>query len=429
MCFHASIAFFAPAAVYSQDVSRSVEIEDLGFSLPVNAGARPAGMAGAYVAAGYDIHSLIYNPAGLAQIKRIEISLGLQQERTDISNVFFGNPTGVDSRNGGIEAVGVAYPFPTYRGSLVAAFGVYRIYSSFFNIHHSGRNDRTETFDNYLLQQTGSLYSYNLGFGVDLSPTLSGGVSIFLIDGAVDVLTQFDFTEIGSVPKKSIFELDDASVDVDGFGGRVGMQFFVHENLSGGISFATPVWMQLEGDGLTERTTHLDNSVDSFEEAFGIIKDQYLMPFRVDVGMALDYKSLLFAAEFGYADWTETAINRKRLRSSYTLETMFREVFDYRLGTEISVPRLPVLLRAGYAYRPYALKYLQSDRIDNNNNGLVKATVDHERKQFTLGLGGVIGTVLTVDAAFVHTRGERSIDTMNDKRSSSRFSVSVCYRL
>ena len=69
---------------FSQGVDRTVEFEDLGFTDPIDVGARPAGMAGAYVAAGNDVHMLIYNPAGLARIKRIELSLGAQQKRSTI---------------------------------------------------------------------------------------------------------------------------------------------------------------------------------------------------------------------------------------------------------------------------------------------------------------------------------------------------------
>ena len=67
-CVLAVFTAVCPDAARSQNINRTVDFEDFGFSVPLSVGARPAGLAGAYVAAGNDVYALCYNPAGLARI-------------------------------------------------------------------------------------------------------------------------------------------------------------------------------------------------------------------------------------------------------------------------------------------------------------------------------------------------------------------------
>ncbi len=411
---------------WAQTHNRAVEFEDLGFTTPPDIGARAAGMAGALVAAGNDAHMLVYNPAGLARIQRIELSLGLQQVRSSVDVSFYGEPNSISTRDGGLDGIALAWPLPTYRGSLVPAFGVYRVYSSLFDLHYSGINDNTNTADNFLLQQTGAVYSYNLGVGVDLSPALSGGLTLFVLDGSVDRLGQFDFTYLDFTPSTSVFVKEDVSGDVTGVGGRFGVQFFAHRFLMGGVSFTLPTWVKVSGEGTAEITEHRDNAPDSFETIPVSFDNKYLIPFRLDIGLALTWKRLLLEFDFGYADWTEAAINRKRFRNPGTLTTTFREVFEYKAGAEYTLGWLPLRLRAGYAWLPYQLDALQNDRIDEND--LVKAHVDRERQRVAVGIGGLIGQTLTVDAALSFTDGSRSTASMQDERASYRFVLGAAYR-
>jgi hypothetical protein len=410
----------------AQDINRTVEFENYGFTQPLYVGARAAGLAGAYTAVGNDLYAMLYNPAGLARIKRAELALGLQQERKEISNTFYGNPSSIDTRDGGIDGFGAAFPFPAYRGSLVLAFGVFRDFSGVYDLHYSGTNELTSTVDNYLVQQTGSSYSYNIGLGIDLSHELSGGISLIVLDGTINTLSQYDFTYENITPTTSVFVKENIETDVDGVGGRIGVQFFYHRLIHGGINFTTPIWMELTGSGIADTTEYYDNAQDVYKTGPVETSDRFLLPFRLNVGISFVPGPFLFTAEIGYADWTEASINRKRFRGGDKLEATFREVFDYRFGAEYTVPWWPVRVRAGWAVRPFPLEYLQADRIDNN--AITRAEVIQNPTDFAIGLGGLIGNMLTVEAAFSITESERKIGTLTDKRTSQRFSLSTAYR-
>lgn len=422
----------------AQNVNQAVVLEDLGFTFSQSAGARPSGLAGAYFVIGNDVHSVVFNPAGLAKIKRIELSLEGRQEYYDTSNEFFGTKTSVSGRNGGLESLAAAYPFPTYRGSLVAAFGVYRVYSSFLDIGLGGKNTRTETIDDYLLQQSGSLFSYNVGLGVDLSPVLSGGFSLFVLRGTVEALTQYDYTALYTIPRTSVFLKQDVKVNLHGYGARIGGQYFLHKNVVGGFAFATPVWITTSGDTTKEFTRYEDNDRDDFAGTVNAAEDEYLLPYRFDAGLAFTTEPVTAVVEFSYHGWGEAAVNRKRFRDPNTAEPIFHGTFDYRAALEYSLPWYPVQLRAGYAYLGYPLEYLQVERIDYrpkylrgyryDSARIEKADIDNPRQQFSVGAGGALGSAMAVNAAYVHTSGGRSTVPLIDERSVSRFVFGLSYK-
>jgi len=411
---------------YPQNISRTVEFEELGFTHPLNVGSRPAGMAGAYVAAGNDVHTLIYNPAGLARIRRIELSLGLQQEHTRVDNTFHGTPTSASTRYGGFDGAALAWPVPTFMGSLVPAFGVYRIFSSAVDVHHSGVDPSTQAVFNHLHQQTGSTYSYNLGFGVDLSPALSGGLSLFVLNGSLDVLGQSDSTFYDAGRLTSVFIREDVTASITGIGGRIGIQFFFHPLVSGGVTFTPPVWANVKGDSTAEITRHVENAPDDESWVSVSIDDDYLLPFRIDLGVAFFPGRYVFEIDVRYTDWTEASLNGKRFRNPSSLETTFRQVYDFKFGAEYTFARFPVRARAGYAYLPYPLEYLQVDRIDKNN--LTKAGIDNQRQLFALGLGALIGGSLNLDASFSVTKGKRATEILADEQTHYRFVLWAAYR-
>jgi long-subunit fatty acid transport protein len=248
---------------------------------------------------------------------------------------------------------------------------------------------------------------------------------LFLLDGNVGSLKQFDITFLDT-PDTTVFVKEDVTADISGFGGRVGVQLFPHKMFVIGVSFTPPVWVKMSGGGSADTTVIEDNNVGSYEETQVWFEEEYLIPFRIDLGLAVTYRRLLVEFDFGYSDWTEAAINRKRFRNPDTLEPTFREVFEYRLGAEYTFNRLPLRLRGGYAYIPYPLAYLQQDRTVEND--LTAATVVSERQLVAVGLGGLIGKVLTVDASLSHTSGTRATEAIEHERSAYRFALTAAYR-
>jgi long-subunit fatty acid transport protein len=424
-----AFAVLCAAAVSSgQEIDDAVVLEDLGFDSHLLSAARPAGLAGAYIAAGNDVHSIVYNPAGLSHLRRIETAMGFEYEKTRVENTFYGSSSGVDHTSTSLDHISLAYPFPTYRGSLVGAFGIYREYSAYLDIINRGLNTDTSTNDDYVLQQSGSIFSYNIGCAIDLSPTISAGIAFFLLDGTINALTQLSYEYLRLLEPEDIrqgFLLDDLEVDADGYGGRIGIQYFPHSKIRFGATVSSPVWISLEGNALQEETYYYDDGTGTFDRTnFAIDIDQKL-PYRIDAGVCYTPADFLVACDASYADWSQSSINKVRLRDE-NLKPVQRKVVDIRIGVEYRLPQAPIWLRAGYAYLPYALNYLQADRIDGTK--LTRASIDKERQLYSFGIGGLAGRVLSLDAAYQYISGERSIPTLDDARVQHRVLLSASYR-
>jgi long-subunit fatty acid transport protein len=403
-------------------------MEDLGFTLRLPAGARAAGMAGAYTSAGDDAYALFYNPAGLSRLQRIDLSIGFQSTSSDVTNVFYGNDNSTHFTSTTLDALAFAYPVPTYRGSLVIAGGVHRMFSSDLDILDDGYNSSTDTFDRYLLQQSGSAYSYTLGMGVDLSPSVSVGLNGFLMDGTINALTQFSVDYPGPLQDGDLETetlVDDAKVDLDGYGMVLGLEYHPHRLIHLGLAVTTPIPINISGGADQQTAYYLYNDQDEFYKDSFFIDTDYTLPFRFDAGLSLTLPNLVVDFDAGYSDWQQAKVNDVRLKDS-NLESTFRSVLDLRLGAEAIIPGTPLRVRAGYALVPYALDRLQADRISNAS--IEKANIDTERHIVAAGAGVLLGEVFMLDASYEYENGQRSIPSLVDERKSQKVVISGSYR-
>ena len=134
---------------------------------------------------------------------------------------------------------------------------------------------------------------------------------------------------------------------------------------------------------------------------------------------------LVVSLDAGYSDWKQAEVNGVQLKDE-DLNAIFTEVLDLRAGAELLLPILPVRLRAGYAWIPYALEYLQADRIFMDD--IQKAEVETQRQIISVGAGVLIGRVLTLDASYERQMGKRSIPSLVDERTAGRVVFSGSYR-
>ena len=426
------------SAARAQDINETVTIEDLGFTQRLIAGARPAGLAGAYVGIGQDAYSLIYNPAGLVGVGGAEFSVGLQHQRRVVGNDFYGTSGDVDLATTKLDEIAFAYPVPTAHGRFVVAGGIYQKYSSDFDLLNEGFNSFISASDDYRLQQSGSTYSYNLGAGVDVSPRLAIGVNLFFLYGRVDALTQFTYDFDPAPPPGGLARVtlvDDARLNIRGVGAVLGFLYHPSEALSFGLVTGTPTAIDIRRDALQQNARYFIASADSFFTGEYELDRNYKLPFYVAAGVSLSTRHVLLSFEAEYSNWAEAEINGRQIKDR-DLRAVFRDVVDIRAGVELNMGSL--FMRGGYAYTPYPLQYLQADRIEDPGERIVPlplgtqlqdASIDTELQSISAGIGLKLVDALTIDASLQYRFGERSIPTLVDKREMYRIVFSGSYRL
>jgi len=84
-------------------------------------------MGGAYIGVADDYSASFWNPAGLAQMRRLEFTGGIINTNYSNNATFFGNSSTATNSSTALDNLGFVFPVPTSRGSLVFAAGYNRV--------------------------------------------------------------------------------------------------------------------------------------------------------------------------------------------------------------------------------------------------------------------------------------------------------------
>ena len=119
-------------------------------------GARAMGMGGAFVGVADDYSAIYWNPAGLGQIRRMEMNFGFAHNKVKNDALFLGNNQQADNSVTRLNSIGFVFPVPTYQGSLVFALGYNKVRDFEGILEIAGFNRDWAAFPDYFDQT----YSY-----------------------------------------------------------------------------------------------------------------------------------------------------------------------------------------------------------------------------------------------------------------------------
>jgi hypothetical protein len=409
--------------VLAQTVDRGVEFEDLGFTRAPDVSARAAGIAG-FVSTANDATALVYNPAGLCRIKQRAPVLALARESMETVTTYGGFASGLSSHRVGLQFLGGAAAIPVFKGSLVPAAAVYRAFTSDLDIAYEADNPTDGRADAFRLQQSGSTFAFAIGFGIDLASVLSAGVSGFALEGGYHALRQSHTRTQVSPAAVDRYVIDDIDGDLDGVGARIGLTLDAHRHAHLSFNFTSPTLVNATANQNSETTEVVENSTGSTVRRTSATSAEYIIPYRIDGGIAIPWGPVLVALQAGVCDWSLAAIDGHRLRLANGSALLGR-VIDYRAGVEWTAPGWPIRLRAGMAQLPFAPDYIQADRVDNDRLEAVVAETAPLRLSF--GAGVAFKHTILIDVALTHTRGERKSSSFSEEREWSQVMIEGSY--
>ena len=432
--FILAFIFFFMGIAFSQEFQEWMNIEEPSAANFFGVGARYVGMGGVGVAFANDASALVYNPAGLAKIKRIELTLGMSHQR-------FANETGRPSgapppiydpispyylsenrfqSNTRFSSAGLVFPVPAYRGSLVFGLGVNRVanFDKVFKYSYGLSSDDLP-FADELISESGGIYMWSFGGAIDISPNISLGLGLNYWNGKEDYGLERYWNYVANESTFDVWYDDEIYDDYSGFNAKFGLMIQPNKYLSIGGTLDSPVWLTIDEEYIlrTYSTSASDPDIHFIEET-GYPRYKLTHPYSFSFGGALNFKNLLLSGDFNYTDWSQLEY-RKGVdigEKNRNVKEFYKDVFKWHIGAEYLIPQLSAQVRAGYYSDPFPFESKASKT---------------DRRYFSLGLGFLIDKVMTLDIAWSHGFYEFEYPNIPaiEKYRTNKIFITTAYRL
>ena len=390
-------------------------------------GIKAQSMGNAFVGVANDYSAIFWNPAGLTQLETSEISGSLYHLKFNNRATYVGS-TILDYRDfTKLQSLGLAYKFPTTRGSFVLAFGYnrfknfdeYLYFSGFsqdsinlgFDLEDNDGNTGYYPYGSDVLRteeihQDGYLGAWSVGGGIQVSPKFAIGVTVDFFSGKSQYMMDFFQDDIDNLFNTypgdyGAYELHNKILsDFSGWGVKVGSLLHLSKDLRLGATVDFP-------RSLIVHETYSSNDVLVFDDGYASEAElssgewEYVVkyPFKFSGGAALDLGPFTFAGSFEYRDWTQVEFDipeGRGLSSDYQsllddnrfFAQEFRATFGWSAGGEYRLTGTGLQLRAGYRVLP---------------SPLVSANEILDRQYISAGLGYYLDQNIIFN--FSYTRG------------------------
>jgi long-subunit fatty acid transport protein len=424
------IIFTSVNICFAQNNYDAIRITDneIGF------GARALGMGGAYVGVADDYSAIYWNPAGLAQMRKMEFWLELSNLNYGNQVEFQGNLRDVSTHATKFNSIGFTFPVPTYRGSLVFALGYQRLKDfeyqnefsgfssegtsrlSFIGVDPSNPDSAINFFGREVKKtgyasDEGSINQWSFAGAVDVSPSASVGLALNFWTGSSNYLQDFDQLDVLNNFNTFPADFDEykenrkISSDYSSFNAKLGMLLHSGKNARIGLGIESPQTFKVKEDYSSDSKLYFDNGdLFTFPDN-GRFEYNVKLPFRFSGGASVALGQVLLSGSAKYTDWTQVKFNTRELDSlNRYFKTDYRGTLEYRVGAEVGIPVYDSQIRAGYIYIPTPLKGMPS-----NNN----------RNYLTFGLGVLIDRMFKID--FAYLRGTWKQTTYDDLTPEGTF--------
>lgn len=310
---------------------------------PFTPGARAAGMAGAFSAIADDYTALYYNPAGLAGMKRMELSasgyIGFLNNDADIGP---GTAAATDDSFAGLSHFGLVLPLPVYRGGVSFALGYHRLVD--FNQPYGIRVDEAQL----LVEEEGGVNAWAFGFGFQMSRRFWGGLTLELLSGEEKYL----FTAETPTTEEREF----SHLSLTGFRVTVGSMFHLSRQLRLALQLRTPVKYNFAWEDY-QYVLIQNGQVVEEDDRLGYDYKLYI-PFELTVATAWRGRWFALDGEVSFTDWSQAQYNEYFEDDFYeanrVLDRQYEPRLGMRLGGEYNLPTTDLVLRAGVAHYPFA---------------------------------------------------------------------------
>lgn len=409
----------ASTAVFAQSPGEVINFAEN----PDGVGLRALSLGNAYTAAANDWSALYWNPAALTSVESSEISGAMYHAQFRNNANFMGNTEIGDQTFTQFKSFGLAYKFPTVRGSFVIALGRHNFkdFDDFLNF--SGFNSFSnglefdlgeeeaeyywfdqDVWQNEEIVQSGHLGAWSFGAGLALSPNLNVGVTLHAWTGDNDYSFRFQQEDVDGFYQAypanyESYELNQKiESKYSGMGLTLGSLLDLNDELSVGVSIDLPKRLKVSETYSSSDLLVFDDGYESAMD-FGTGEWDYYVryPMKISGGVTIDTETLMLTADASYTDWTETRFQKPEeygwdddydslIEDNVFFNTDFRAVLSYGVGGELKFTGPNVRLRGGYRVVPSPVSGAESEL---------------DRKYLTAGMGYSLDKATTLNVTYI----------------------------
>ena len=379
--------------------SAQEEIFFLGEELGV--GARATTMGGAYVGVADDYSAIYWNPAGLGQLRRMELNLGFSHSMIDNDATFLGNTFKGETSFTRLNSIGFVMPVPTYQGSLVFGIGYNKVRDfdnvldiEGFNTDHAAFADIVApTYPDYTTDilgnlnqaesifEEGSLNHFSLSGAVEIQERFYVGATINFVGGTDDynvIFSEEDIENLYNVPPTDenpvISDLDYWDYDqlisskFNATNLKIGALYKFNSALRIGATIITPTTYKITETWNENFTETYDGGIvvdePEYQSDSGEFEYKIKEPYGIDFGASFRFLNFLVSGSMEFKDWAQAKFTTEppiagvdKADVNINIKQNLQSVTKVRLGAEMYLPILGARVRAGYFNNPSPYRY------------------------------------------------------------------------
>jgi len=343
---------------------------------PVGSGARAMGMGGAFIAIADDATAASWNPAGLVQLEKPELSIvgAYFQGREDFSS---GPHPEIDhagrTEDLNINYFSAAYPFHFYR-NMIVSINYQRLYE--FERSLDYRYDYSSLGVNLSqdkrFEQSGYIGAVGLAYAIEMTPKLSLGMTLNIWtdklmwqNGWKETFHEHGVGTLGGAPVTIDTSITDKYSDFSGINGNFGLLWNINNYLALGAVIKTPFDASIRHEHSFTQTSTFGPPVSTTVSRQNRISEnvELRMPLSYGAGLAWRVSDVLsFDLDAYRTHWSDYILTDSQGNKFSPIDgrpksdSDVEDTIQVRLGGEylfIDQKRnLVIPLRAGLFYDP-----------------------------------------------------------------------------
>ncbi len=389
-------------------------------------GGRALSMGGAYSAVADDYSATLWNPAGLTQLRRMELFVSLSNFKYSNDASYLGLSKTDNTTKTKFNSIGFAFPIPTYRGSMVLAVGYNRVrefdggfsIESFFDAGTDTAHHRK-----YTEVESGGMTNWVLSGATEVTHNLSVGAALNIWRGKDDYNWIREFDSNLNIYYYDFDNNQNIVTDYRAVNFKLGALYKLGFLGRVAASIETPINFDAS-EKWREETEYFDNYNPEYADSVFYDADEATwdysikFPFTFKVGAALTLlPNIVVTGDVEYTDWSQTRYTSEppegeKYEQNEKFRQGFRPTTTYRVGGEFTVPLISTQLRAGLIYQPTPFM------VENEVNGITvydDPPTTEDRKFVTVGAGFLLDKQVKLDVAYVHGWWNNRQDNVFDR--------------